>query len=178
MKERWDAAVAQAEAYQEKLLADAQLAERRVVMLKAMVPFLDDPTFADTLRAVLPSIEPPPPPPVVHTPPPPQQISQYVQVTRELVYAATQTFDELFTVNDVVDRMLNGRQVDRVERLRIRTSVAGGMIALSERGQLMRESQGIGRKQSIWRRVEHRAAHESMEHVLNEQCDAGVGTHA
>ena len=112
MKERWDAAVAQAEAYQEKLLADAQLAERRVVMLKAMVPFLDDPTFADTLRAVLPSIEPPPPPPVVHTPPPPQQISQYVQVTRELVHAATQTFDELFTVNDVVDRMLNGRQVE------------------------------------------------------------------
>jgi hypothetical protein len=49
MKDRWGAALAQAEVYQEKLLADAQLAERRVLMLKAMVPFMEDPTFADAM---------------------------------------------------------------------------------------------------------------------------------
>jgi len=159
MKERWSAAVAQAEAYREKLLADAQLADRRVQMLKAMVPFMEDLTFADTLRAVLPSLDPVPAPAVAApaAPPPPQQISEYVQVTRELVYAATQTFDDTFTVNDVVDRMLNGRDVDKVERNRIRMSVAGGMIALNERGQVTRELQGIGRKQSIWRAVVHTA---------------------
>ena len=159
MKERWIAAVAQAEAYREKLLADAQLADRRVQMLKAMVPFMEDPTFADTLRAVLPSLDPAPAPAVAApaAPPPPQQISEYVQVTRELVYAATQTFDDAFTVNDVVDRMLNGRDVDKVERNRIRMSVAGGMIALNERGQVTREFQGIGRRQSIWRAVVHTA---------------------
>jgi len=156
MKERWSAAVAQAEAYREKLLADAQLADRRVQMLKAMVP---NPAFADTLRAVLPSLNPVPAPAVAApaAPPPPQQISEYVQVTRELVYAATQTFDDAFTVNDVVDRMLNGRDVDKVERNRIRMSVAGGMIALNERGQVTREFQGIGCKQSIWRAVVHTA---------------------
>ena len=159
MKERWSAAVAQAEACREKLLADAQLADRRVQMLKAMVPFMEDLTFADTLRAVLPSLDPVPAPAVAPpaAPPPPQQISEYVQVTRELVYAATQTFDGTFTVNDVVDRMLNGRDVDKVERNRIRMSVAGGMIALNERGQVTRELQGIGRKQSIWRAVVHTA---------------------
>jgi len=156
MKERWSAALAQAEAYREKLLADAQLADRRVQMLKAMVP---NPAFADTLRAVLPSLNPVPAPAVAApaAPPPPQQISEYVQVTRELVYAATQTFDDAFTVNDVVDRMLNGRDVDKVERNRIRMSVAGGMIALNERGQVTREFQGIGCKQSIWRAVVHTA---------------------
>jgi len=156
MKERWSAALAQPEAYREKLLADAQLADRRVQMLKAMVP---NPAFADTLRAVLPSLNPVPAPAVAApaAPPPPQQISEYVQVTRELVYAATQTFDDAFTVNDVVDRMLNGRDVDKVERNRIRMSVAGGMIALNERGQVTREFQGIGCKQSIWRAVVHTA---------------------
>jgi hypothetical protein len=159
MKQRWETAVAQAEAYQEKLLADAQLAEKRVHMLKAMVPYLDDPLFADTLRAVLPSAKAPapvataPPPP-----PPPQHIAQYVQVTRDLVYAATQTFDDTFTVNDVMDRMLNGRNPDRVERLRIRTSIAAGMMALAERGQLNREQQGIGRQQTIWSKVAHHPA--------------------
>jgi hypothetical protein len=170
MKHRWEAAVSQAEAYQEKLLADAQLAEKRVHMLKAMVPFLDDPTFADTLRAVLPTAEPPAPAVVAPPPPPPpQHIAQYVQVTRDLVYAATQTFDETFTVNDVMDRMLNGREVDRVERVRIRTSIAAGMMALAERGLLNREQQGIGRQQTIWRKVAHNPT------VLGPAMAAGAG---
>ncbi len=163
MKDRWTAALAQAEAEQEQLLADAQLAERRVVMLKAMVPFLDDPMFADTLRAVLPSMGPPavpaPPPPLA----PPQHISEYVQVTRDLVYAATQTFDDTFTVNDVLERMLNGREVDKIERTRIRTSVAGAMVALSDRGELVRAQQGVGRQQSIWRKVAHLPARQAQE---------------
>ncbi|MBZ5619901.1 MAG: hypothetical protein LAQ69_14440 [Acidobacteriia bacterium] len=159
MKDRWVAALAQAEAYQEKLLADAQVAERRVLMLKAMVPFMEDHAFADTLRAVLRSLEPAPAPAVVtpRQPPPPQQISECVQVTRQLVYAATQTFDGTFTVNDVVACMLNGREVSKVERARIRMSVAGSMIALGERGELVREHQGVGRQQTVWRRVVHAA---------------------
>jgi len=153
MRERWTAALAQAEAYQEKLLADAQVAERRVHMLKAMIPYIDDPTFADTVRSVLPSLEPPPAQPiVVLPPPPPQQIGEHIQVTRDLVFAATHTFDDTFTVNNVVDCMINGREVTREERLRIRSSIASCVVALGERGQLVRDHQGIGRQQSIWKR--------------------------
>ena len=154
MHERWAAAIEQAEAYLAKLMAEAQIAEQRVNMLKAMETYVDNPMFEDTLRAVLPNAAPdrpaPPEPRPALPEPPPQQISQYVQVTRQLVYAAAQTFTDTFTVNDVVDRMVNGAQIDRVERLRVRNSVAQAMITLMERGQLLRENKGIGR-QSLFR---------------------------
>jgi len=155
MRERWAAAIEQAEAYLARLMAEAQIAEQRVNMLKAMETYVDNPMFEDTLRAVLPNAAPvkavSPEPPRAIPEPPPQQISEYVQVTRQLVYAAAQTFNDTFTVNNVVDRMVNGAQIDRRERLRVRNSVAQAMITLMERGELLRESKGIGRQQSVFR---------------------------
>ncbi len=169
MNERWTAAVAQAEAYQEKLLADAQMAERRVQMLKAMMPFMDDPMFADTLRAVLPSPEPlavaAPPPSAPPPPEPPQHITERVQVTRQLVFAATQTFECTFTINDLVARMANGANIDGPERVRVRSSVASAMMTLLDRGEVIRAAEGYGRRQAIWRRADiHRPNGDGVEH--------------
>jgi hypothetical protein len=56
-------------------------------------------------------------------------------VTRDLVFAATQTFESTFTVNDLMERMANGAVLDKPERQRVRSSVAGAMMALLERGE-------------------------------------------
>ena len=156
LKERIQAAIVIEEQNQERVLAEAQAVERRVNMLKALLPFADDPSIEASLRGVLPAPEPPPPPPakpslVVQ---PPEAITERVQVTRQLVFAATQTFDDPFTVNDIVERMTNGAQIDQPERLRVRSSVAQCMATLHERGEVLKDSQGIGRQQSIWRKAQ------------------------
>lgn len=87
------------------------------------------------------------------SPSPPQQITDRVQVTRQLVFAATQTFDDAFTVNDVVERMTGSANVDAGERQRVRSSIAQAMATLHERGEVVKESQGIGRQQTVWRKA-------------------------
>lgn len=153
LKQRIEAAIATEEAMQEKLLAEAQAHERRVHMLKALLPFADDPATEDALRGVLPAVEPPAPVKPV-APPPPDAITERVQVTRQLVLAATQTFEEPFTVNEVLALMANGRQIDPDERVRVRASVAQAMMTLHERGELVKEQEHFGRRQTIWRRAE------------------------
>lgn len=153
LKQRIEAAIATEEAMQEKLLAEAQAHERKVHMLKALLPFADEGATEDALRGVLPTLEPPAPvKPAV--PPPPDAITERVQVTRQLVLAATQTFDEPFTVNDVLILMANGRHIDPDERVRVRASVAQAMMTLHERGELVKEQEHFGRRQTIWRRAE------------------------
>ncbi len=151
-RERIEAAVAREEATQEKLLAEAQTVERRVHMLRALLAFADDPAIEGALRAVLPTAEPPTPAnqPV---PEPPQQITERAQVTRQLVFAATQTFDDTFTVNDVMALMTGGREINGQERQRIRSSIAQLVVSLHERGQLIKEAEGYGRRQTVWRRA-------------------------
>ncbi len=170
LKERIEAAITSEEAVQEKLLAEAQAHERKVHMLKALLPFAEDPATEDALRGVLPIAATPPvrEPPLPPPPEPPQQITERVQVTRQLVLAATQTFDDQFTVNDVVDLMTNGAHLDPTERQRVRSSVAQAISTLHERGEIVKESQGIGRQQSMWRRA-----------ILNGNGHSnGVGTRA
>ena len=152
IKQRIEAAIAIEESMQEKLLAEAQTHERAVQMLKALLPFADDPAIEGSLRGLLPAPAPPAPPKREPTPPP-EAITERVQVTRQLVFAATQTFDDTFTVNDIVDRMTNGADIDQPERLRVRSSIAQCMATLHERGEVLKESQGIGRQQSVWRKV-------------------------
>ena len=155
LKDRIETAVATTEAEQEVLLAAAQRMERRAQMLRALLPFSDDPAAEDVLRALLPDVEPPPPPepepPPV--PEPPQQITERVQVTRQLVYAATQTFENTFTVNDVLNLMTNGAVIDRDERTRVRSSIAQAMLSLHDRGELLRVTEHFGRRQATWRKV-------------------------
>jgi hypothetical protein len=86
-------------------------------------------------------------------PEPPQRITERVQVTRQLVLAATQTFEETFTVNDVMALMTGGRQIDPQERLRIRSSIAQSVTTLFDRGELVRESEGYGKRQAVWRKA-------------------------
>jgi hypothetical protein len=69
---------------------------------------------------------------------PPQQIIERVQVTRQLVFAATQTFGQKFTVNDVMDLMTGSRQIEGGERLRVRQSIAAAMVSLHECGELLK----------------------------------------
>jgi hypothetical protein len=153
LKQRIDTAIASEETIQEKLLAEAQAHERTVHMLRALLPFADDPKIEQSLREILPVPEPPPSPqPAV--PPPPDAITERVQVTRQLVLAATQTFDETFTVNDVMALMVNGRPIDPDERGRVRSSIAQSMVTLHERGELVKEQEHFGRRQTIWRKAQ------------------------
>lgn len=147
---RIEALIITEEASQEKLLAEAQAHERRVQMLKALVPFAEDPATEDALRAVLPAVQPPTP---VPPPQPPQEITERVQVTRQLVFAATQTFDEAFTINDVMSRMTTDRQINPAERTRIRQSIAQAVVSLFERGEVLKEAEHFGRKQTIWKKA-------------------------
>jgi hypothetical protein len=152
-KDRIVAGIAREEAIQEKLLAEAQAHEHRVHMLKALLPFADDPTTEVALRTLLPAVEPLAPPKPAPAPEPPQQITERVQVTRQLVLAATQTFDEKFTVNDVMSLMTGGRIINGQERQRVRSSIAQAMVTLFERGELVREAEGFGKRQAIWRKA-------------------------
>jgi hypothetical protein len=152
LKDRIEAAVAIEETEQAKLMAEAEAIERRVQMLKAMLPFASDVAAEGALRALLPMAAPWPPAPP-NPEPPPQVITERVQVTRQLVFAATQTFEETFTVNDVLALMTNGRHIDPPERMRVRNAIAAGIMSLYERGEVIREAQGIGRQQSVWKKV-------------------------
>jgi hypothetical protein len=152
LKDRIAAAIANEETIQERLLAQAQAVERKIAMFKALLPFADDPKIEESLCGVLPTPEPPAPQ-IPQSPAPPQEITERVQVTRQLVFVATQTFNDAFTINDVLALMTNGRQIDSKERVRIRSSVAQCVLSLYARGEVVKEEEHAGRKQTIWRKA-------------------------
>jgi hypothetical protein len=145
-RSRVEAMIAREEGAQELLMAEAQQLERRVQMLKALLPFADDPATEAALMAITAPKSVPP----AADPEPPQQITHRVQVTRALVFAATQTFDKPFTVNDVMARMTGGAVIDGSERQRVRSSIAQAMMTLHVRGELIRVTEGYGKRQAIW----------------------------
>jgi hypothetical protein len=153
LKDRLEAAVREEETAQEKLLAEAQGHERRAQMLKALLPFADEPAAEAALRGILPAPPAPAPGPTAKPPEPPQQIVERVQVTRQLVFAATQTFAEKFTVNDVMNLMTGGRHIEGPERLRVRQSIAAAMMTLHERGELLKVVEHNGRSQTVWQKA-------------------------
>ncbi len=151
---RIEAAITVEENNQERLMVEAQAVERRVQMLRALLPFAGDPSTEAALKALVPPPEPPKAESAPQNEPaPPQRITERVQVTRELVFAATQTFDCDFTVNDVLALMMNGAEIDGAERTRVRSSIASAMMALLDRGQLCRVSVGIGKRQTVLRKI-------------------------
>lgn len=151
LQSRIAAFIAKEEAAQELLMAQAQQLERRVQMLKALLPFAEDPATEAALQTLIPAPVPPPvaAPPLL--PEPPQQVTERVQVTRQLVFAATQTFEGAFTINDLVTLMTAGRQINPDERRRIRSSIAQCAVSLHERGELIKEEGHFGRKQTVWK---------------------------
>jgi hypothetical protein len=166
LQTRIEVMMAREEATQERLMAEAQQVERRIHMLKALLPFAEDPASEVALQALIPPRLPAAPPPF-EPPEPPQHITERVQVTRQLVLAATQTFENTFTINDVMALMTGGRQIDPSERARIRSSIAQCVIGLYDRGELVKEAEHFGRKQTIWRKA-----------VLSGSRSDGVGTRA
>jgi hypothetical protein len=153
LRARVEAVIAREEAVQERLLTEAACHERRVHMLKALLPFTDDPTAETALKDLLPAAAAlPAPAPAADDPP--QQVTERVQVTRQLVFAATQTFDDVFTINDVMALMTGGRQIDSAERARIRSSIAQCIISLYERGEILKEQEHLGRRQTVWRKAQ------------------------
>jgi hypothetical protein len=74
LKQRIEAAITSEEAIQEKLLGEAQTHERRLQMLRALLPFADEPAIEESLRGVLRVIEPAVPPTPDPVPEPPQAI--------------------------------------------------------------------------------------------------------
>jgi len=153
LKERIEAAIADEESAQEKLLNAAQAHERKVQMLKALLPFADDPAAEEGLRTLLPGTDSSRTVSEAAPPEPPQVITERVQVTRQLVFAATQTFGDTFTVNDVMARMTGGAVIDGQERQRVRSSIAGAMMALLDRGEVLRVAEGFGKRQAVWRKA-------------------------
>jgi hypothetical protein len=149
LRSRLESMIVGEEAAQELLMSEAQQLERRVHMLKALLPYVDDPATEAVLQAIA---SPPHKPPAALLPEPPQQITERVQVTRQLVFAATQTFEDTFTVNDVADLMTGDRKIEGRERVRVRQAVAQAMITLNDRGELVRVKERSGRRPSTWRK--------------------------
>ncbi len=155
LKERIEAAAVTLEVQAEDLMSKAQAAERQAKMLRGLLEFSEDPATEDILRGLVPA--PPPPPPVREAEAAvievPDQITERVQVTRQIVFAATQTFEEDFTINDIYERMVGTKRVDQPERLRIRSSIATAMKVLDERGEVLKVQQGVGRQQTVWHKA-------------------------
>ncbi len=168
----------------ERLLSEADAAEKRVDLLRRLEVFAADPHVEQILRELMPGApapsarrqqreqprEAPPPidqdapkptvkleaepaPAPAPRPAPPDVITDRVQVTRELVFAATQTFDAAFTINDLRDLMTQGREMDLDESVRIRTAIAQSMVSLVERGQVLKVETGNRRQPAIYRKA-------------------------
>lgn len=54
----------------------------------------------------------------------------------------------------ITERVLTGgRQIDPAERLRVRSAIAQAMVSLLERGELIREVEGMGNRQAVSRKA-------------------------
>ena len=134
----------------DSLMQEAELCDKRLNNLRLLLPAASDPILTCALREALePLVQevvvppaPPPPPPI-----------QRIQVTRDIVFRATQKFDKVFTVNDVVAAILEGTHAAEEEFKRVRSTVAQLMMSMLERGWVYRVEQGLGKRQAIWRRV-------------------------
>jgi hypothetical protein len=73
---------------------------------------------------------------------------------RQLVFAATQTFGEKFTINDVMDLMTGSQQIEGKERLRVRQSIAAAIVSLHERGELLKIEEHYGRSQTVGQKAQ------------------------
>jgi hypothetical protein len=49
--------------------------------------------------------------------------------------------------------MTGNLRIDSPERLRVRASIAQCMMTLHDRGELIREAEGFGKRQAIWRKA-------------------------
>ena len=161
LADRLAAAVTAAEEEQEQYLLAAQVAERKVHMLKALEPFIGDQPIEHTLRALLGAPKPPSPPsPVVKaaTVAAPQQARQSptpfpVFVTRDLVFEVAKRLgadNNAFTTVQITEIMIGDQKVSPKDRTRIMASISHAVTVLGDRGLLQLHEKGWGKKPALW----------------------------
>jgi hypothetical protein len=150
IKDKLEEAIRVAQEEQDRLFSLTQAAEKRVQLLKALIPFQDDESFSLTLSALLPP-PPQPPPPVAPPVLEPAAIRPQIQVTRNRVEELVLAISGDFTAPDIVGKIVGAADIDAVERRRVYTAVNGALAGLHERGKVDKVTQGIGRRNTVWR---------------------------
>ncbi len=154
--QRLEAAIQEQERLREFHLDESTKAEATINLLNDMKIHMDTSDKVARMEIVLQTLLPPPPAVVKPaTEPrrpaePPQAIVDRVQITEQLVYAATTVLSEHFVINDIFDLMVKDRTVDSHERRRIRTSIADALMRLLSKGQVSRVAEGAGRRQAVF----------------------------
>jgi hypothetical protein len=165
------AAIQEVEDRRTELYAEVESLDRKLTTLKALQACLSaNQGVEEIIKSLLPLPQPQPVKAPVSIPAATQPITDRIYCTQALVYAATQTFDYDFTTNDVIERMTGSRQVDSLERQRVRSSICTILTKLEEQGKVLKIQQGIGKRYSIWRKPhpvpddleKHRAGYASM----------------
>jgi hypothetical protein len=158
LAERITAAIAAAEQEQEQLLLAAQIAERRVHLLKALEQFADDPTVERTLGGLIKVPRPTGPVIKTTTPDAPQgrvTSSVYpVIVTRDRVFETATRLgadDRAFSTVSVTQQMIGDQHVNPKDRNRIHASISHAMVVLADRGLVVLHEKGYGKRPSLWR---------------------------
>lgn len=140
------------------LLEEAAKAEKNIALLENILVFANEVETEDVLRSVLGAHSPvvtPMPAPATQT----SGVTNRLQITGQLVVAATQTFDGQFTTTDVMRRMLGDREqeVSPDEQRRIRSSIINMLNRAVERGDVKQISAGIGKRQAVYEKVPPKA---------------------
>lgn len=176
LRQRLDAQIAELETVHAALKAQLEDNQKRMDRLtKVLLVVEDDPELEETLISVLLPKQPPaterraklgrrlggrafgrkgPREPRQIPPGPPQAITAPSQVTRNLVFAATQTFDKEFNTTDVVRRMIGETDMPPEQYKVIRSCISQNMLALAKRGELIQVSRGQGHTPSRWSKVD------------------------
>jgi len=148
--------VAELSTRKEQLQSDIQKLDAQITKLTLIAEGNEDPELEDIFIRVLNA-----PAPqeiqaisIVSPPAPPEKNIPRIKVTCDGIYALTQTFDRLFTLNDMVDLLADNEGVtDAEEKTRVRSAVYTMMRKLIENGRLIQHEKGIGKRPGWFRKV-------------------------
>lgn len=84
----------------------------------------------------------------------PQSISDAVMVTKQLVLAATQTFNKPFTTRELINLMIGDKKPNQAEQSRISQSVSATLVSLSNDGSVTRVKRGYANIPATWQKID------------------------
>lgn len=158
--------IAQQEQLREFHIGESYRAEAMFKVLSDLEKALDTPEKVAQAEVALKTLFPDPPRAVrvkeggtkkpfsrVRPAPPPDRVTDHVQVTRQLVWAATQTFERPFNTTDLAELMIGDKKIDTPEKVRVRQAIASMIRDLANRGEVREVQKGIGRRPGIFRRI-------------------------
>jgi hypothetical protein len=141
-------------------LAAARRLENQISKLALLAEGEEDPDMEVLLQSILNPVqaqEPPLPQPVPPPPPPPPP-TQRVMIKADKIYAASQTFDGLFTLNQITDMLCDAEGVtDREEKTRVRSAISSMLAKLASEGRVIHVEKGRGKLQGTFRKVSPRS---------------------